>query len=145
MTDHENPIGVAVSLIRVKGKFDVRPNFLLVQRNIEPFIGKFALPGGYINKGETAEIAAARELNEETGIDFDAKRFFPIITKITPNNRLLIFTMCHDMIQESWLDAYDFKGNDEVLSLSTTKKINISDIPFNLHSEVISLYSNIIV
>jgi 8-oxo-dGTP pyrophosphatase MutT (NUDIX family) len=34
-------------------------------------VGHFALPGGYVNNGETAREAAVRELFEETGIEHD--------------------------------------------------------------------------
>ena len=42
---------------------------LLVKRAYPPFKGKWALPGGYIEYGETAEKAAIREAKEETGLD----------------------------------------------------------------------------
>lgn len=41
---------------------------LLIQRNIEPFKGKWALPGGFVRIDENLEEAALRELEEEAGV-----------------------------------------------------------------------------
>ncbi len=41
---------------------------LLIRRKNAPFKGRYALPGGFMESGETAETAARRELKEETGI-----------------------------------------------------------------------------
>lgn len=44
---------------------------LLIQRKNDPFIGHWALPGGYVNVDEDIIDAAVRELKEETSISLD--------------------------------------------------------------------------
>ena len=41
---------------------------MLIERDLEPFAGMWAIPGGFVRNGETLEQAAVRELQEETGI-----------------------------------------------------------------------------
>ena len=42
---------------------------LLIERDLEPYAGQWALPGGFVRVDDTLEEAARRELHEEAGID----------------------------------------------------------------------------
>ena len=59
---HKNP-ALAVDAVIVKnGKI------VLIKRKEEPFQGYYALPGGFVEYGETVEAALRREVLEETGL-----------------------------------------------------------------------------
>lgn len=48
---------------------------LLVERSREPYAGRLSLPGGGVDFGERLEVAARRELAEETGLIAGPIRF----------------------------------------------------------------------
>lgn len=65
------PFFVTVDLV-VLTTGDAGPAVLLVRRGSEPFAGRWALPGGFVDIDEDLADAAYRELEEETGIGADA-------------------------------------------------------------------------
>src|SRR5690554_6236073 len=62
-------------------------NILLIRRGIEPFRGKWALPGGFIDMDELLEIACKRELQEETGLRVAAMKQFKTFDAIDRDPR----------------------------------------------------------
>ena len=81
----QNPLPVAVLLLPVDD------GLLVVRRAIQPRLGQLALPGGYIELGETWQVAAARELSEEAGITLDAQTIRNFQVHSAPDGTVLIF------------------------------------------------------
>ncbi|AKA61732.1 MutT-like nucleotide pyrophosphohydrolase [Streptomyces phage YDN12] len=64
MTDVDETISLTVDI----AVFRTDGYVLLIERGWDPFKGHWALPGGYVNRGEASRDAAARELYEETRV-----------------------------------------------------------------------------
>ncbi|WP_306055362.1 NUDIX hydrolase [Natronococcus wangiae] len=48
---------------------------VLIQRDHEPYAGQWVLPGGLVERGETARTACEREIAEEIGLTVVAEQF----------------------------------------------------------------------
>lgn len=55
-------------LLTVDGVIILNGKIVLIKRKNEPYRGSFALPGGFVEIGETTEEAVKREVMEETGL-----------------------------------------------------------------------------
>jgi 8-oxo-dGTP diphosphatase len=67
--------------------FDPAARVLLIRRGHDPFRGRHALPGGFIEVGETAEAACRREVWEETGIEVHDLRLVGVYSSPTRDPR----------------------------------------------------------
>ena len=71
---YENPLNV-VGTVPYWGE-----KILLCKRNIEPRFGKWTLPAGFLELGETLAQGAARETQEEAGAQFEMEGLFSILS-----------------------------------------------------------------
>ncbi|MGH9413546.1 MAG: NUDIX hydrolase [Terriglobales bacterium] len=55
---------------------------LLVERGHEPLAGMWSVPGGAVELGETTRAAAAREVEEETGIAVEIGRLLTVVDRV---------------------------------------------------------------
>ena len=71
---YENPLNV-VGTVPYFGD-----RVLLCMRNIEPRLGKWTLPAGFMELGETTAQGAARETDEEAGAHFEMEGLFSVLS-----------------------------------------------------------------
>ena len=76
---YENPLNV-VGTVPVWG--DDGAQVLLCKRNIEPRHGKWTLPAGFMEMGETTAEGAARETDEEAGAQYEMQGLFSVMNVV---------------------------------------------------------------
>src|SRR5512143_4063974 len=77
---------------------------LLTRRKIEPFKGQWCLPGGHIDRDEAAQEAVIREVEEETGLHFDA-HFFRYFDECIPERDIHAVVMAFEGTGQGTLRA----------------------------------------
>ena len=126
-TSYRNPLPVAVAVVRVAGG-----GILAVRRAIPP--EGLALPGGFIELGESWQEAAARELAEETGVRADPGAIAELRVLSAPDGTLLVFGAVPEIAREA-LAA--FAPSPEVSGLEVLRAPS-DDVVFPLHARVIA-------
>src|SRR5574344_722190 len=82
---------------------------LLIERGIEPFKGKWAFPGGFLNMDETAAEGALRELKEETGLENAYIEQFNTYSEPDRDPRERVITIAHYAL----VRIQEVKGGDD--------------------------------
>jgi 8-oxo-dGTP diphosphatase len=121
----------ANSLPAVQGLLERDGRVLLARRAIEPRLGHWDLPGGFVDEGEVPEDAVRRELREETGLDVEPVELMRI--DIEPYGDRFVFSVTYrltgdgdpvaadDVAELRWFSAAElpdemaFPGQESVL------------------------------
>ena len=98
---------------------------LLVRRKNEPFKGKWALPGGFIEMDEELAVAAERELFEETGLKVDGLKEVGIFGAVGRDPRGRVITVAYMGMIEPDEAAGAVAGDDA----AEVKWFNVNDLP----------------
>ncbi len=113
MVKHQTPSLTADIFI-----YDDDFKFILIKRKNEPYKDYWALPGGFIEYGESVEEGAIREAKEETSIDVELEYLVGVYSKPDRDPRGHTVTV-----------AYTAKGNlDAKKADSDASDINIFSI-----------------
>jgi len=68
-----------------------------IRRRNEPFRGMPALPGGFVELGETTEIAVVREVREETGLETRVVRLVGVFSNPERDPRGHVVAVVYDL------------------------------------------------
>jgi ADP-ribose pyrophosphatase YjhB (NUDIX family) len=128
-TAYRNPLPVAIALLPVAE--NTGTGLLVIRRSIQPRRGLIALPGGFIDHGETWQQAVVRELAEETGITAapGEVRLADALTD-TEGGYLLLFGLLPEYAAED-LPPYVPTDETDAREVLTTP----AELAFPLHTE----------
>ena len=109
-------------------------NILLVKRSIQPHLGKWSLPSGYVDRGEKVEEAAIREIKEETNL---AVTLIDLIGVYSGKGPVILIVF----------RAYPANGfptpGEEVSDISWFQIDNLPELPFPFDDDIISDYRKV--
>ncbi|MDR3222880.1 MAG: NUDIX hydrolase [Methanobrevibacter sp.] len=107
--------------------------FILIKRKNNPYKDHWALPGGYLNYGETVENGAVREAKEETNIDVQLKKLFNVYSKIDRDPRGHTVTI----VYLAKGDFKNLKANDDAIDAKIFTKNDLSSLNLAFDHEII--------
>ena len=107
---------------------------LLIQRGIDPYKGKWALPGGFMNIDESAEECARRELEEETGLKTASVEQFYTFTDVMRDPRERVITVAHYAL----VRLSEVKGGDDAAKAQWFAQSEIPSLAFD-HDRILRM------
>lgn len=107
---------------------------LLIQRGIEPFKGRWAFPGGFMQMDETIEECARRELQEETGLVVNTVEQFHIFSDVNRDPRERVLTVAHYAL----VRLADVDGGDDAARAQWFAQDEIPSLAFD-HDRILRM------
>jgi len=106
---------------------------VLVKRGKEPFEGKWVLPGGFVDAGESVEEACVREAKEETGLDVQVKELVGVFSnpERDPRGTVGIAFLCGVI-------GGELKGGDDAREAEWFSLERLPELAFD-HGEIINM------
>jgi len=126
------PLLTVDAVILVNNKRDL----VLIRRKNPPFQGELALPGGFVDIGETVEKACIREAKEETNINVKIVKLIGVFSKVDGDPRgqtVSIAFLCEPKTKKEKPKAIDDAAALEIVPLL---KITSLKLAFD-HMEII--------
>ena len=128
---HEITVDVVIFTIQ-KGALKV----LLVQRSKEPFINKWAIPGGYVRMSENLDEAAMRVLKEKTNVEnIYLEQLYTFGDPLRHPNARVITCAYFALIRSDDIEL-SFEENTEITQVEWQKVYDLPPLAFD-HKEII--------
>ena len=115
--------------------FDDEFNFILIKRKNDPYKNCWALPGGFVEYGESVEKAAIREAKEETNIDVELKELVNVYSD--PNRDPRGHTITIAYIAKGDMNKGKADSDAKEIGVFSLEKLNEINIAFD-HVEIIN-------
>ena len=126
---HQNPKLTVDGIALQNGKI------ILIKRKNQPFQGQFALPGGFVEYGETVEVAVMREFREETGLQTEVKRLLGVYS--SPDRDPRGHTI--SVVFELEIIGGDLQSGDDAAEVKIFQLNNLPKLAFD-HAHIIADY-----
>ena len=131
MSKSITPLVAVDAVIRFK-----KTSIVLIRRKNPPFRGEFALPGGFVDVGESVEDACIREAYEETNIKVTIKKLIGVFSNPKRDPRGHVISIA--FLCEPLTDSEKPIAKDDAQSLEIVKITDISSIKLAFdHKDII--------
>jgi ADP-ribose pyrophosphatase YjhB (NUDIX family) len=109
---------------------------LLIRRGKPPLLGRWSIPGGTVELGESLQQALVRELREETGLEVEPLGLLTVFDRIERDGTRVVY---HHVIVDylcRWLSGEAVAGSD-ALAVAWARPADLAS--FDLHPKAVAV------